>query len=45
VEHIDSKTRSKVLLIPMKREDLFERQENQRSGAEKLQFNDRHRRG
>jgi hypothetical protein len=45
VEYIDSKTRSKSLLIPMKREEPLERDEDQRGGAEKLEFSDRHRRG
>ena len=35
-------TKLKGLLAPMKREELFERQENQRGGAEKLQFSDCH---
>jgi len=45
VQYIDSKTRSKGLLVPMKREEPFERYKDQRGGAEKLEFSDRHGRG
>ena len=42
VERVDAKTRSKGSLVPMKREELFERYEDQREGGEQLEFSDGH---